>query len=59
MSNFYHRWTPFKVFIIAFILYFGAHMIFGYFYCQYSEYANCPGNEALFTDEVEASDDKN
>ena len=35
--------TPFKVFVITFILYFGVHVVYGYFYCEYSEYANCPG----------------
>jgi hypothetical protein len=51
--------TPFYVFVIAFFLYFGIHMIVGFVRCEYSDYANCPGNEALFTDEEETSDDKN
>jgi hypothetical protein len=59
MSRFRRKLTPFNVFAIAFILYFSGHMIYGYFYCQYSEFANCPGIEALFADEEETSDDKN
>ena len=43
MSRSRRRLTPFKVFVITFILYFGVHVVYGYFYCEYSEYANCPG----------------
>lgn len=28
---------------ILFLLYFGSHLVYGYYYCEYSEYANCPG----------------
>jgi hypothetical protein len=51
------RLTPFNVFVIAFFLYFGIHMIVGFVRCEYSDYANCPGNEALFTDEDVTTDD--
>ena len=43
--------TGFQIFVIAFILYFSVHMIIGFIHCEYTEYANCPGNGALFTDE--------
>ena len=41
-----------------FILYFGIHMIVGFTHCINTDYANCPGNEALFTDEEVATDEK-
>jgi hypothetical protein len=53
------RLTPFKVFVIAFILYFGGHVVYGYFYCEYSEYANCPGyidNWSIGKEEKESDD---
>jgi hypothetical protein len=53
------RLTPFRVFAIAFILYFGIHVIVGFTHCIITDYANCPGNEALFTDEDVTTDDKN
>jgi len=59
MNRFRRRVTAFQVFVIVFILYFCVHMAIGYIHCEYSEYANCPGNEALFTDEEVTTDDKN
>lgn len=59
MNRFRRRVTAFQVFVIVFILYFSVHVVIGYIHCEYSEYANCPGNEALFTDEEVTSDDKN
>jgi len=50
--------TFFHGFVIVFILYFCVHVVIGYIHCEYSEYANCPGNEALFTDEEVTTDDK-
>ena len=50
--------TLFKVFAIASILYFGIHVIVGFTHCINTDYANCPGNEALFTDEDVTTDDK-
>ena len=52
------RLTPFRVFAIAFILYFGIHVIVGFTHCINTDYANCPGNEALFTDEEVTTDEK-
>ena len=53
------RLTPFRLFAVAFILYFGIHVIVGFTHCIATDYANCPGNEALFTDEDVTTDDKN
>ncbi len=51
------RLTPFRLFAIAFILYFGIHVIVGFTHCINTDYANCPGNEALFTDDDVTTDD--
>ena len=59
MNRFRRRVTAFQVFVIVFILYFSVHVVIGYIHCEYSEYANCPGNEAIFTDEEVTTDDKN
>ena len=58
MNRFRKNLTPFRVFAIAFILYFGIHVIVGFTHCINTDYANCPGNEALFTDEDVTTDDK-
>ena len=50
--------TFFQGFVIVFILYFGIHMIVGITHCINTDYANCPGNEALFTDEEVTTDEK-
>ena len=52
---------------VMFATYFGAHVVYGYYYCEYSEYANCPGylinndpgHEPVinFDDEEEVSDE--
>ena len=52
------RLTPFRLFAIVFILYFGIHVIVGFTHCINTEYANCPGNEALFTDDDITTDNK-
>lgn len=57
MSRSRRKLTPFKVFVIAFILFFGGHVAYGYFYCVYSEYANCPGYEEMLSDDKVESDD--
>ena len=59
MNRFRKKLTPFRVFAIAFILYFGIHVIVGFTHCFNTDYANCPGNEALFTDDEVTTDDKN
>ena len=52
------RFTFFHGYVIAFILYLAVHMVIGFVHCEYSEYADCPGNEALFTDEEVTTDEK-
>jgi len=51
------RFTPFRVFAIAFILYFGIHMIVGFTHCINTEYANCPGHDAEIEDAESVFDD--
>ena len=58
MSKSKNKLTFFHGFVIVFILYFAVHMVIGYIHCEYSDYANCPGNEALFTDEEVTTDEK-
>ena len=49
--------SPFRVFVIVFILYFGIHMIVGFTHCINTEYANCPGHDAEIEDEESIFDD--
>ena len=57
MSKFHYRWTPFKVFVAAFILYFSIHMIIGFRHCINTDYATCPGHDAEIEDEESIFDD--
>lgn len=57
MHRFRYRWTPFKVFVAAFILYFSIHIAVGFVHCINTEFANCPGNDAEIEDEEEVFDD--
>jgi hypothetical protein len=43
MNKFYNRFSILQVFIAVSFIYFGAHLVFGYLYCEYSDYVNCPG----------------
>ena len=56
MSKIRYKWTPFKVFVVVFILYFGIHMVVGYVHCVNSEYANCPGHETEIEEESDFDD---
>ena len=53
MSRWRNKITAFQLFAIVFVIYFGVHVINGYFYCVRSEYANCPG----YQDEEDESED--
>lgn len=57
MSKTRYKWTPFTVFVAAFILYFGTHMVVGFVHCINTEYANCPGHDAEIEDEESVFDD--
>jgi hypothetical protein len=35
--------TPFGLFFLVSIAFYGYHMVTGYLWCVESEYANCPG----------------
>ncbi len=52
-----NRFNAFKVFVVTFILYFAIHMIVGFVHCINTDYANCPGNEELFSDKEDDFDD--
>jgi hypothetical protein len=43
MNRFYNRFSILQVVGALALIYFGAHLLFGYFYCEYSDYVNCPG----------------
>jgi hypothetical protein len=43
MNRFYHKFSILQIFGAILFMYFSVHLIYGYFYCIYSEYANCPG----------------
>ena len=57
MHRFRFRWTPFKVFAAAYILYFGIHIIVGFYHCINTDYAACPGHNAEIEDEETIFDD--
>ena len=57
MSRPRKKLTSFKVFVTAFILYFSIHMIVGYVHCINTDYANCPGHDAVIEDEESVFDD--
>ena len=57
MHRFLYRWTPFKVFAVAFILYFSIHIAVGFVHCINTEFANCPGHDAEIEDAEEVFDD--
>jgi hypothetical protein len=57
MSRFKKRITFFQGFVIAFILYFGIHMIVGFTRCINTDYATCPGHDAEIEDEESVFDD--
>jgi len=39
-------------------MYFGIHVIYGYFYCEYSDYVNCPGYLTDGTEEYKDEGDE-
>ena len=43
MNRFYNRFSILHLFAVVAVIYFGAHLVFGYLYCEYSDYVNCPG----------------
>lgn len=57
MSKWRNKIGVFEIFVIAFIIYFGAHIIHGYHKCVNSEYAICPGHDAEIEEEESVFDD--
>ena len=57
MPRFRNKITFFQAFGIVAVLFFGSHMVYGYFYCVYSEYANCPNYMDTITAGEEEEDD--
>ena len=58
MSKSRTRFSILQIFGVLALVYFGTHVVIGYLYCEYSDYANCPGYTAVNTEDHEETDNK-